>query len=155
MDGMATIFNKEKLLTVGEVSRRSGVAVSAIHFYETKNLLKSTRSSSNHRLFSRRELRVLALIKVAQKLGFSLEEIQLAFKDLPVDRIPNRQDWEKISSAWQIALQEKIQLAIRMSNQLNTCIGCGCLSLTDCPLRNPNDRFGTRGKGPLLLLEEC
>lgn len=151
---MSTIFNKEALLTVGELSRRSGVAISAIHFYETKNLLKSTRSSSNHRLFSRRELRVLALIKVAQKLGFSLEEIQIAFKDLPMNRTPNRQDWEKISSAWQIALQEKIQLAIRMNDQLNTCIGCGCLSLTDCPLRNPEDSCGAQGTGPQLLLEE-
>lgn len=149
---MVGTINTEIFLSVGELSRRSGVAVSAIHFYESKGLLRSTRSGSNHRLFSRRELRILALIKVAQRLGFSLEEIQLAFKDLPKDRVPTKSDWENISRSWKTALEEKIALAVRMNDQLNSCIGCGCLSLTDCPLRNPEDECGKSGAGPRLLL---
>lgn len=139
------------LLTVGELSRRSGVAVSAIHFYESKGLLHSVRNAGNQRRFSRRELRILALIKVAQRLGFSLEEIKDTFRDLPQKRTPTKADWQKISRAWKSALQARIDLAMSMRDQLNLCIGCGCLSLKDCPLRNPDDELGSRGPGPHLL----
>lgn len=143
--------NEEELLTVGELSRRSGVAVSAIHFYESKNLVRSVRDGRNQRRFSRRELRTLGFIKVAQRLGFSLEEIKAAFRDLPQDGALSKAAWQKVSRAWEKTLDEKIQLATRMRNQLNLCIGCGCLSLKDCPLRNPDDRLGQQGPGPRLL----
>lgn len=142
---------EEELLTVGEISRRSGIAVSAIHFYETKKLVHSVRDSRNQRRFSRRELRILGFIKVAQRLGFSLEEIKAAFRHLPPDRIPGKADWQKVSRAWERTLEEKIALATRMRNQLNLCIGCGCLSLKDCPLRNPGDTLADQGPGPRLL----
>ncbi len=141
----------DELLTVGELARRSGIAVSAIHFYESKNLLRSVRDARNQRRFSRRELRILGFIKVAQRLGFSLEEIKGAFRDLPPDRVPSKEDWQKVSRAWEQTLEEKIKLATRMRNQLNLCIGCGCLSLKDCPLRNPGDELAEQGPGPRLL----
>ncbi|MES2505382.1 MAG: redox-sensitive transcriptional activator SoxR [Verrucomicrobiota bacterium] len=143
--------SEEELLTVGELSRRSGIAVSAIHFYESKRLVRSVRDERNQRRFSRRELRILGFIKVAQRLGFSLEEIKAAFQDLPPDGIPSKADWQKVSRAWEKTLEEKIQLATRMRNQLNLCIGCGCLSLKDCPLRNPGDELAQQGPGPRLL----
>ncbi|MDP0498523.1 MAG: redox-sensitive transcriptional activator SoxR [Verrucomicrobiota bacterium JB022] len=142
---------KESLLTVGEISRRSGIAVSAIHFYESKQLVRSVRNGQNQRLFSRRELRILAFIKVAQRLGFTLEEIKEAFRDLPPSRVPTKADWQKVSRNWQLALTEKIELANRMKDQLGRCIGCGCLSTKDCPLRNPDDELGLQGAGPRLL----
>lgn len=148
---MITTKKGTDLLTIGEISRRSGVSISAIHFYESKTLIKSVRNRGNHRLFSRRELRILALIKVAQRLGFSLEEIQHAFKDLPHDKIPSKRDWQKITNAWMRTLQERIELAIKVRDQLTTCIGCGCLSLKDCPLRNPDDKTAELGPGAHLL----
>lgn len=149
--GMGKKDKEETLLTVGEIARRSGIAVSAVHFYESKKLVRSTRDERNQRLFSRRELRILAFIKVAQRLGFTLEEIQEAFRFLPPDRVPSISDWQKVSRAWQQRLQEKIDLATKLQNQLNLCIGCGCLSLKDCPLRNPEDTLSAMGPGPRLL----
>lgn len=148
---MSCRIDPEELLTVGEVSRRSGVAVSAIHFYESKRLVRSVRGGRNQRLFARRELRILAFIKVAQRLGFSLEEISTAFGELPLDREPSKSDWQKVSRAWERTLREKIELATRLRNQLNLCIGCGCLSMKDCPLRNPGDELAGQGPGPHLL----
>ncbi|MAS94660.1 MAG: redox-sensitive transcriptional activator SoxR [Verrucomicrobiales bacterium] len=148
---MACDDENEELLTVGETSKRSGIAVSAIHFYESKSLVRSVRDSRNHRRFPRRELRVLAFIKVAQRLGFTLEEIKEAFRDIPDDRVPSKEDWQKVSRAWDQTLKEKIALATRMRNQLNLCIGCGCLSLKDCPLQNPSDELALKGPGPRLL----
>ncbi len=94
---------------------------------------------------------MLAFIKVAQRLGFSLSEISEVFRDLPADRTPKKSDWLKVSQVWKRVLEERIELAIRMRDQLNLCIGCGCLSLTDCPLRNPGDEQAQLGSGPLLL----
>lgn len=148
---MSSDHAEEELLAIGEVSYRSGIAVSAIHFYESKGLIRSSRNKRNQRLFSRRELRVLALIKVAQDLGFTLEEIGEAFRSIPTDRTPRKGDWQKVSRALDKALEEKINLAQRMRKQLNQCIGCGCLSLSDCPLRNPQDELGKHGPGPHLL----
>ena len=148
---MSSQDDQETLLSIGEVSQRSGIAVSAIHFYESKGLIRSTRNERNQRLFSRRELRVLALIKVAQDLGFTLEEIGAAFDGIPTDRVPTKRDWQKVSRALDKALKAKIELATRMREQLNQCIGCGCLSLADCPLRNPSDELAKQGPGPHLL----
>lgn len=150
---MSSRNSENELLAIGEVSTRSGIAVSAIHFYESKGLIRSTRNQRNQRLFSRRELRVLALIKVAQDLGFTLEEIGAAFSGIPSDRSPTKKDWQKVSRALDQALEEKIKLATRIRNQLNLCIGCGCLSLNDCPLRNPDDQLGKLGPGPHLLMD--
>ena len=125
--------------------------MSAFHFYESKGLLRSTRNSRNQRLFSRRELRVLALIKVAQDLGFSLDEIGEVFAGIPTDRVPTKSDWLRVSQRLDAALKAKIELAQRMRKQLNQCIGCGCLSLKDCPLRNPDDKLAEKGPGPHLL----
>ncbi len=148
---MSSDKNREDLLTVGEIAARSGIAVSAIHFYEAKGLIRSERDWRNQRRFSRRELRILALIKVAQRLGFSLTDIQETFRDLPQKRVPTKADWQKISRAWKDALQRKIELATSMRDQLNLCIGCGCLSLQDCPLRNPDDKLSAQGSGAQLL----
>ncbi|QDU54281.1 redox-sensitive transcriptional activator SoxR [Aeoliella mucimassa] len=148
---MSSQDNDETLLAIGELAQRSGIAVSAIHFYESKGLVRSTRNKRNQRLFSRRELRVLGLIKVAQDLGFTLDEIGEAFSGIPTDRVPTTRDWQRVSRALDEALQAKIELATRMRNKLNQCIGCGCLSLNDCPLRNPSDELAEKGPGPHLL----
>ncbi|KAF0094358.1 MAG: MerR family transcriptional regulator redox-sensitive transcriptional activator SoxR [Puniceicoccaceae bacterium 5H] len=141
----------EGLLTIGEISQRSGVAISAIHFYESKNLIRSSRNARNQRVFSRRELRILAFIKVAQRLGFTLEEIKDVFRDLPPNRMPTKADWQKVSRAWDEALKARIELASKLRNQLELCIGCGCLSMKECPLRNPDDTLSNQGSGPHLL----
>lgn len=141
----------DELLTVGEISRRSGVAISAIHFYESRQLIRCTRDAANRRRFARRELRVLSIIKVAQRLGLTLDEIRAALKDIPADRTPSKADWQKVSRVLDKVLQDRIDLATRLLDQLNLCIGCGCLSLDDCPLRNPNDEFARKGPGAHLL----
>lgn len=136
-----------ELLTVGEVSRRSGIAISAIHFYESRQLIRSTRDAANRRRFARRELRILAIIKVAQRLGFSLEEISTVLAGMPKHRIPSKADWQKVSRVWAQVLQERIELATKLRDQLDLCIGCGCLSTEDCPLRNPEDTLAALGPG--------
>src|SRR5690606_23925695 len=141
----------EALLTVGEISQRSGVAISAIHFYESRQLIRSTRDGANRRRFARRELRVLSIIKVAQRLGLTLEEVRAALKDIPSGRTPSKADWQKVSRVLDKVLQERIDLATRLRAQLNLCIGCGCLSLDDCPLRNPDDAYARQGPGAHLL----
>jgi MerR family redox-sensitive transcriptional activator SoxR len=141
----------DELLTVGEISKRSGIAISAIHFYEARQLIRSTRDSANRRRFARRELRVLSIIKVAQRLGLTLDEIAAALKDIPSGRIPSKADWQKVSRVLDKVLQERIDLATRLREQLNLCIGCGCLSLDDCPLRNPDDKYARKGPGAHLL----
>jgi MerR family redox-sensitive transcriptional activator SoxR len=140
-----------ELLTVGEISRRSGIAISAIHFYEGKQLIRSIRDGANRRRFARRELRVLSIIKVAQRLGLTLEEIRAALQDIPSGRMPSKADWQKVSRVLNKVLQERIDLATRLRDQLNLCIGCGCLSLEDCPLRNPGDEVARLGPGAHLL----
>lgn len=146
-------MNKEKeYLSVGEMAKRSGVAVSAIHFYESKGLIRSHRNSGNQRRFHRNELRVLSYVKVAQKIGLSLEEIKDAFKSIVNKERPTLSDWKKLGENWDRILTERIELIQRVKSQLGLCIGCGCLSLQDCPLRNPNDKLGEKGPGPQILL---
>ncbi len=142
-------FHRE--LTVGELAARSGVAVSTLHFYEAKGLIKSWRNRGNQRRYAREVLRRVAIIKVAQRTGIPLAAIGKALKTLPGERTPTAKDWSKLSEAWRTDLNERINRLTRLRNQLDGCIGCGCLSLGICPLRNPWDRLSEQGPGPRLL----
>ncbi len=141
-----------KELTVGEVAKRSGVAVSALHFYESKGLIASYRTAGNQRRYRQDVLRRVAIIKVAQELGISLAEVGEALRDLPSDHIPNRADWTDISKRWAGDLDHRIAQLKRLRNGLNHCIGCGCLSLDQCQLFNRHDRLAAEGPGPRRLL---
>ena len=134
-------------LTVGEVAERCGVAVSAIHFYESKGLISSWRNRGNQRRYPREVLRRVAIIKVAQRLGVPLTSIKSALDTLPRGRTPTAQDWRKLSERWHAELDERIAKLTRLRNQLTSCIGCGCLSMKDCPLRNPWDELAQQGSG--------
>lgn len=138
-------------LTVGEVAQRSGVAVSAIHFYEEKGLISSQRNAGNQRRYTRDVLRRVAVIKVAQRVGISLASIQQALAALPAGRAPNAADWAQLSRRWQAELDEKIATLSKLRDQLGDCIGCGCLSVENCRLRNPHDALGAQGAGARLL----
>ena len=138
-------------LSVGEVAERSGVAVSAIHFYETKGLIMSWRNQANQRRYPREVLRRVAIIKVAQRLGLPLASIKSALETLPRSRTPTDQDWRKLSARWHDELGERILKLTKLRDQLTGCIGCGCLSMKQCPLRNPSDELADEGPGPRLL----
>src|ERR1700732_4009211 len=140
-----------KWLTVGEVARRSGVAVSALHFYEAKGLIESERNAGNQRRYPRQVLRRVAIIKAAQQLGISLRSIQEAFTALPEDRCPSREDWGLLAAKWRGDLDDRIQKLLRLRDQMDQCIGCGCLSIEQCPLRNPMDKLAAEGPGAALL----
>jgi MerR family redox-sensitive transcriptional activator SoxR len=142
-----------QFLTVGEVARRSGVAVSAIHFYEARGLIASFRSRGNQRRFPRGVLRRVAVIKVAQRTGIPLEAIKAALDALPVGRPLTQADWAALSAAWRDDLDARIRQLTALRDQLGDCIGCGCLSMTACPLRNPEDRLSITGAGPRLIDE--
>ncbi|MDF3935940.1 redox-sensitive transcriptional activator SoxR [Pseudomonas citronellolis] len=134
-------------LSVGELARRSGVAVSALHFYEAKGLIHSTRNAGNQRRYPRDALRRVAVIKVAQRVGIPLGEIAEALAGLPAGRSPLAADWARLSARWRDDLDERIAKLMLLRDQLNGCIGCGCLSLDACPLRNPGDRLAEQGPG--------
>jgi len=138
-------------LSVGEVARRSGLAVSALHFYEAEGLIRSHRTAGNQRRYAREVLRRVAIIKVAQRAGIPLKTIGEAFKALPQERTPTVADWTRLSSAWKQELERRIDRLTRLRDHLNGCIGCGCLSVRDCPLHNPLDRLAEEGPGPRLL----
>ncbi|MBO9707528.1 MAG: redox-sensitive transcriptional activator SoxR [Caulobacter sp.] len=140
-----------RTLSVGEVARRSGVAVSTLHFYEAKGLIRSLRTEGNQRRYPRGVLRRVAVIKVAQRTGIPLATIQSALAALPEGRAPNAEDWAGLSQAWREELDDRIRRLTQLREQLDQCIGCGCLSLKACPLRNPGDVLGARGPGPRLL----
>lgn len=139
------------LLSVGEVARRAGVAVSALHYYEREGLIHSLRSGGNQRRFARGVLRRVAVIKVAQSLGLSLAEISAAFSTLPDDRPPSVADWRRLSESWRADLDRRISQLQGLRERLDGCIGCGCLSMEDCPLRNGGDQLGKAGPGARLL----
>ena len=143
-------IDPRRLLSVGEVARRAGVAVSALHFYETRGLIGSERSGGNQRRYARGVLRRLAVIKAAQRVGIPLEEIKAALDTLPPDRSPSAEDWAALSRAWKDALDSRIAELVRLRDHLDACIGCGCLSIDRCPLHNPNDRLGREGPGARL-----
>jgi MerR family redox-sensitive transcriptional activator SoxR len=136
---------------VGEVAQRSGVAVSTIHFYESKGLISSIRNRGNQRRFYRSELRRVAVIKVAQRAGISLAQIHDALASLPEDRQLSAKDWGRLSKRWKHDLDERIKRLEALRDQMGDCIGCGCLSLWTCPLRNPGDELAEEGPGPRLL----
>ena len=140
-----------KELTVGQVAARSGVAVTALHFYESKGLIKSTRNQGNQRRYPRAVLRRVALIKVAQRLGIPLAEIGEALKKLPDNRAPTAADWQTLSAQWSQDLDARISQLMALRDRLNGCIGCGCLSMEACPLRNQGDVLGQHGPGAHLL----
>jgi MerR family redox-sensitive transcriptional activator SoxR len=137
-----------KVLTVGELAERSGVAVSAIHFYERKGLISGWRTRGNQRRYERATLRRLAIIKVAQMLGISLAEIGARLAALPADRTPNKGDWARLAAGWRADLDRRLEQLARLRDRLDGCIGCGCLSVEECPLRNPGDFLAARGPGP-------
>jgi MerR family redox-sensitive transcriptional activator SoxR len=139
-----------RLLSVGEVAQRAGVAVSALHFYETKGLISSIRSGGNQRRYARGVLRRVAVIKAAQRVGIPLEEIKAALDTLPPDRSPTADDWAALSLTWKEDLDSRITELVRLRDHLDNCIGCGCLSIDRCPLYNPNDRLGRDGSGARL-----
>lgn len=140
-----------RLLTVGEVARRAGVPVSTIHFYETKGLITSTRNAGNQRRFASVVLRHIAVIKVAQRTGIPLEEIKEALGRFPAGSKLTAEQWRELSSHWHASLDERIKKLTRLRDELDSCIGCGCLSLEECPLRNPQDALGAEGPGPRIL----
>ncbi|WP_226574080.1 redox-sensitive transcriptional activator SoxR [Mangrovibacter yixingensis] len=139
------------LLTPGEVARRSGVAVSALHFYESKGLIKSTRNSGNQRRYTRDVLRYVAIIKIAQRIGIPLATIGEAFSVLPEGHRLTPAEWKQLSSEWREELDHRIKTLEALRDELDGCIGCGCLSRSDCPLRNPGDKLGEQGSGARLL----
>lgn len=141
----------EKALSVGELAKRSGVSVSALHFYEAKGLIRSVRTPGNQRRYPREILRRVSVIKVAQRVGVPLAEIREALKVLPSGRSPTVAEWRKLSSRWKEQLEERIGLLVQLRDQLDECIGCGCLSIRSCWLRNPWDRLAKEGPGPRLL----
>lgn len=138
-------------LTVGQLAERAGVATSAIRFYESRGLIRARRTTGNQRRYEQSELRRVAFIRTAQRVGLSLDEIGEALGTLPDDRVPTKADWTRLSRTWRPRLDEQIQRIERLRDQLDSCIGCGCLSLRNCALRNPQDVMATRGPGAVFL----
>ena len=143
---------KEELITIGDLAERSGVAPSALRFYESIGLVRSERTPGGHRLFRRGMLRRVAFIRIAQRLGLSLEEIGEALAMLPADRTPTRAQWARLSRSWRRSLDERIAALESLRDDLTGCIGCGCLSLQRCRLYNPEDAASDLGAGPRYLL---
>lgn len=141
-----------RTFTVGEVAARAGVATSALRFYETNGLIASERTAAGHRRYHADVLRRVGFVKVAQRVGLSLNEIKSALDSLPNSRTPNRRDWAKLAASWQPIIDERIVLLQAMKEKLDGCIGCGCLSLDTCALYNPSDIASDRGSGPRYLL---
>ena len=137
-----------ELLTIGEVSKRSGVAASALRFYEHRGLIESERVGSGHRRYPRPVLRRIAFIVFAQRVGLTLEEIGHELAKLPPDRAPTRRDWARLTTTWSARIDERIAELERLQKGLTECIGCGCLSLDRCRLANPGDRAAGLGPGP-------
>lgn len=139
------------LLTIGQVSKRCGVKPSTLHFYEDKGLIKSWRNSGNQRRYKKDVLRRVSLIKAGQKVGVDLKSIKIALDTLPNSRTPDKADWEVMSRAWKNQLDEKIRYLEKLRNSLTGCIGCGCLSMSKCPIYNEDDFLGNSHSGPALL----
>jgi len=142
------------MLAIGEVAERTGVAASALRYYESEGLISSVRSAGGQRRYRRDQIRRVAFVRVAQRVGLSLEEIREALALLPSGRTPTRADWARLSRTWRPLLDEQIAVLTRLRDQLDSCIGCGCLSLQRCALYNPADRAATLGPGPRYLLSD-
>jgi MerR family transcriptional regulator, redox-sensitive transcriptional activator SoxR len=145
----------EQWLTIGEVAARAGLATSAIRFYEERGLVHAERASGGQRRFRRDVLRRLAFVRVAQRVGLSLEEIASALGGLPPDRAPTQADWQRITRGWRARIDERISVLEALRGGLSQCIGCGCLSLRTCALSNPDDWVGALGAGPRYLLADA
>ncbi|MEV1286653.1 redox-sensitive transcriptional activator SoxR [Micromonospora sp. NPDC049679] len=139
-------------LTIGDLAARSGVAPSALRYYERLGLIRAGRTTGNQRRYERSELRRVSFIRIAQQVGVSLEEIREALDSLPESRTPSKGDWAQLSARWRSRLDEKIGLLTRLRDDLTGCIGCGCLSLQRCSLYNPADALAAEGAGPRILL---
>lgn len=148
---MTTTDWRAKELTPGQLSERSGVAVSALHFYEREGLISSRRTSGNQRRYTRETLRRVAFIRISQRVGIPLSEIRDALNQLPEGRTPTRRDWETLSTAWRADLDERITQLVRLRDNLTGCIGCGCLSLGSCKIVNEYDHLGAEGPGARVL----
>lgn len=146
-------MDKDDLVPIGLLARRTGLAVSAIRFYEAKGLVTSIRTSGNQRRFLRSDIRRLSFILIAQRLGLGLDEIEQALASLPQRRTPTLADWQRISRSLRNELDHRIQLLTRTRAKLDECIGCGCLSLQRCQLYNRDDRAGAAGPGPHFVLD--
>jgi MerR family redox-sensitive transcriptional activator SoxR len=140
-------------LTVGQLAARSGVAVSALHFYERRGLISSRRTSGNQRRYKREALRRVALIRIAQRVGIPLADVAAVLALLPDGRTPTRHDWQQISQSWQAELDQRIRQLQQLRDDFTDCVGCGCLSIDRCRLANPYDQLGKHGAGPRRLLE--
>ena len=149
---MKNIEDIAPTLTIGEVARRSGVPVSTLHFYEAKGLIASQRSGGNHRRYARAVLRRVAFIRVAQRVGIPLADIGQALASLPSAAAPSRADWTRLSAAWRAELDERMAQLEKLRDTLDDCIGCGCLSIDRCRLRNPHDQLAAQGPGAQRLL---
>jgi MerR family redox-sensitive transcriptional activator SoxR len=143
---------EDRFITIGQLAARTGVAVSAIRFYEEKRLLQSLRTGGNQRRFLRSDIRRVSFILIAQKLGLALAEIEGQLAKLPQGRAPTLSDWQQISRRMRFEIDQRIMLLTRTRNQLDQCIGCGCLSLQKCQLYNKDDRMGAKGAGPRAIL---
>jgi MerR family redox-sensitive transcriptional activator SoxR len=142
----------ETQIPIGELAERSGVATSALRFYESEGLIRSTRTRGNRRLYAKSVLRRVAFIRIAQRMGLTLDEIGNALAILPDDRAPTKREWARLSSSWRVRLDERIAALEGLRDDLTGCIGCGCLSLRSCTLYNPKDVAASRGAGPRYLL---
>jgi len=140
-----------KTLTIGELAQRSGVATSAIRFYEQRGLVHSIRTTGNQRRFAQATLRRVGFIRAAQTVGLSLDEITAALATLPENRTPTKADWTRLSQTWRKRLDEQIERIERLRDNLDGCIGCGCLSLKSCALSNPRDTLASKGPGAVKL----
>ncbi|MBA2445360.1 MAG: redox-sensitive transcriptional activator SoxR [Nocardioidaceae bacterium] len=138
-------------LTIGELSRRSGVAASALRFYETVGLIEADRTSGNQRRYPRHMLRRIAFIRAAQRVGLSLDEVKMALSALPAGRTPTKADWARVAERWTVRIDRQIADLELLKSQLTGCVGCGCLSLRKCSLANPNDVVGRTQSGPAWL----
>ena len=145
-------MRRDELLPIGEVAARSGVAASAIRFYEAEGLISATRSPAGQRRFARHTLRRLAFIRAARRVGLSLDDVAASLRTLPADRAPTKAEWSKVSRTWRRRLDGRITELERLRDDLTGCIGCGCLSLTSCRLYNPEDAARANGAGPRFLL---
>lgn len=141
-------------MTIGALSERTGVAHSALRFYESEGLIHATRSEGGQRRYPRDVLRRVSFIRIAQQVGLSLDEIRAALSSLPENRTPNKKDWERLSTTWRPRLDHQIAMLERLRDRLTGCIGCGCLSLRLCQLANPDDDAAQRGPGPRYILDD-
>jgi MerR family transcriptional regulator, redox-sensitive transcriptional activator SoxR len=143
-----------ELLTIGALSERTGVAHSALRFYEAQGLIHAARSDGGQRRYPRDILRRVSFIRIAQQVGLSLDEIRSALSSLPENRTPNKHDWERLSTSWRPRLDAQIAMLERLRDRLTGCIGCGCLSLQACRLLNPGDAVAERGPGPRYIIDD-